>query len=89
MITKEEAVIIAENYLKKNQLDYIYLEKENVMYDKSKQIPYGKYKGENKSVYSVGYDTGTSYNPIACFLIIDVNIEEVIYIMTPHGYLPV
>lgn len=56
MITKEQALAIAEKYLKETKTPYTSLDKaEEIKYMPHDKIPYGKKKGEHADIYSVCY----------------------------------
>ncbi|WP_343686303.1 hypothetical protein [Chryseobacterium gleum] len=93
MITKEEAYNKIKSYLDKNinyssidGIDKIALtSKEEMTYP----ISYGKYKGEKIDHYAISYGEIWGIEERSMGILIHAKTGELLYIITPHGYLDI
>lgn len=93
MITKEEAYSKIKNYLDKNikyssidDIDKIALtSKEDMTYP----IFHGKYKGEKIDYYAISYGEIWGTEERSMGVLIHAQTGELLYIITPHGYLDI
>jgi hypothetical protein len=88
MITKEQARAIAEEHLKpENNGDLSIDGPEAVTYYPNKLVSHGKRMGQSLDVYMVGYEEKWGYDKRRFGLFVDAHSGEVLYIITPHGYI--
>ena len=86
MISKEKAVEAAEKYITAKKRVNSHLEKENVQYKENATLNYGLFDGEVRNLWTVSYDIKGYDTPIAHFIEIDADTGEVLYTLSPHGY---
>ena len=87
MITKEQAVKTAKDYLKLKNRKYISVEEQRVSFTKAHiTAPEGEEDFE-MDVAVVGYLTEGYQAPIAFFIVVDSETGEVLFTRGPHGIL--
>lgn len=86
MITKEQAVENVKVYIKERNRDYIEVVNDRVNFEENIKIPYGKYDGQNRTVYTVTCKQEGYLNPISHYITVDAETGEVLFTTTPHGY---
>ncbi|WP_346986175.1 hypothetical protein [Chryseobacterium sp. POE27] len=87
MITKEQALENAIEYIKKRNRSYVYIvTKEKIIYEEKKYINYGKYEEQERNIYVINYDIEGYTEPIPHFIAVDAETGEVLFTATPHGY---
>jgi hypothetical protein len=87
MITKEIALENVKKYLNEKKREYIFIvNKDKVVYEAQKKIPYGKYEDKIKDIYVVNYDIEGYLEPTPHFVAIDAETGEVLFTVTQHGY---
>lgn len=85
MITKEEAIKLAEEYLKKRKRDYIEIVMELVNLKTGIEIGYGLLKDEIRDVWVVAYSEQGN-DPIYYFIQIEAETGRVLCTLGPHSY---
>lgn len=87
MITKEQALENAKEYINERKRNYVYIDtKDKVKYEENKYINYGKYDEQKRNIYIVNYDIEGYTEPIPHFITVDAETGEVLFTATPHGY---
>ncbi len=87
MITKEQALENVKKYLIEKNRTYIFIvDKDKVVFEEQKKIPYGKYEDKIKDIYVVNYDIEGYLGPIPHFVAVSAETGEVLFTMTEHGY---
>ncbi len=87
MITKEEVRKIAEQYLKERKRKYTTLDSiEKIGFYENDKNLYGKKKGEKSDVFVIGYGQIWGIEERGMILFIDAETGEVLYTMSPHGW---
>lgn len=86
MITIEEAIEIVKKYLKERNRDYISINTENVQFEENERVIYGRYQDEVKNLYTVAYYIEGYQLPIAHYVTLDADSGEVLFTVSPHGY---
>lgn len=96
MITKEEALRKAKEYLDKSKIEYSsisnnangigFVSKDDERYF---QESYGKYEGKRINWYSVGFGQIWGIEERSLFVHINADTGELMYILTPHGYIDI
>ena len=87
MITKEHALENVKKYLNEKKRDYIFIvDKDKVVFEEQKKIPYGKYEDKIKDIYVVNYDIEGYLEPTPHFVAVDAETAEILFTMTQHGY---
>ncbi len=86
MISKEEAIRIAKEYINERKRSYLYV-KEEKTYLETSEVLYGeKDLGEEHDMWIVSYEVESWDVPIPHFVHIKAETGEVYYTMTQHGY---
>jgi len=83
MITEEQAITIALQYLKEKKRKYDNL--RNVFFNEKSEITRGKYGNTKRDVFVVPYDIEGYRDPILFFINIDKETGEVLYTISAHG----
>lgn len=86
MITKENALRIAEEYIKDRKREFIKINEDKIVFEKNKYINYGKYYEKHKDIFTVPYEEEGYINPTSYFVAIDSESGEVLYTISKHGY---
>ncbi|SRR5690554_1097441 len=96
MITKEEALKSGKEYLDKKNIKYssICQKSEDVGFvsiddDRYRPQNYGKYKGKRINFYSIGFGQIWGMEERSLFVHINADTGELLYILTPHGYMDI
>jgi hypothetical protein len=85
MIDQKKAKDIAQQYLKSKKRRYT--EIDRVSFKEDQLMTFGKYTGQNRPVFLVGYLTGsTAYDP-AYVIYVDAENGDVHFTLGPHGAL--
>ncbi|CDN74805.1 hypothetical protein [Elizabethkingia anophelis] len=93
MITKEDAYNKIKNYLDKSikyssidNIDKIaFTSKDEMIYP----ISHGKYKGKKIDYYAISYGEMWGIEERSMGILIHAETGELLYIITPHGYLDI
>ncbi len=86
MITKDQARIIAEGYLKEKNRQYTTISPvEKIAYRENKKIIYGKYEGGYRNVFVVDYGVLRDGEERSEFIYEDITSGEVLYSLNSHG----
>ena len=84
MITEENAIEIAKQYLASRNRNYISI--GSVFFDKGREVIHGKYEDEIKDLFTVSYDIEGYQSPTSHFITIEAETGEVLFTATPHGF---
>lgn len=88
MITKEEARLIAEKYLKEKNRNYTDIDElDKISYSENEEVLYGKYEGELINVYNVGYGQYWGVEISSMFITISAETGEVLYSISPTSWI--
>ncbi len=88
MITKEEAIKIAIDYLKLRKRDYTRIfSQEKVSYWENREVLYGKHEGKIMNNYTVSYGVMWGNEEWRAFIMISSETGEVLYSMNSHGWI--
>lgn len=85
MLREEEAIEIAKKYLLEKKIEYNAIFGGRLM--TNHQVNYGEYIDTERDVYEVIFDYESYMQTLIYVVFVDVKLEEVLYTMTPHGYL--
>jgi hypothetical protein len=83
---KEDAIKIVRSYLNYRNRDYTKLNLDSVRLSEKEEIVYGKYENQVRKVFCVPYENEGYDHPITFFVFVDIETEEVLYTMSPSGY---
>ena len=83
MITEEQAITIALQYIKEKKRKYDYLCDPIIL---EKTITRGKYKDSKRNVIVIPYEIEGYRDPISFFITIDKETGQVLYTRSEHGY---
>ncbi|MCD0478611.1 hypothetical protein LPB90_09085 [Chryseobacterium sp. LC2016-29] len=84
MITKQQALENAKDYINKRKRNYVYIDtSDKVKYEENKYIYYGKYDEQNRNIYVVNYDIEGYTESIPHFIALDAEIGEVLFTAMP------
>jgi hypothetical protein len=86
MITKEKAVENIKIYLIDKKRQYLKLNEEKIRLEENEEIGYGKYEDKKRSIYIMSYEVESYQNTILHFITVDAETGEVLFTMSPHGY---
>ncbi len=89
MITKEEVYKKAKEYLDKSKTQYTTIDVDSIKFEENETVSYGKYEGNKLNIYSVCFGQLWGMEERSIFVDIDAETGEILYIMTPHGYMDV
>lgn len=84
---KEKLILIVQKYLDKNNMSYDKKSMDSVIYQENGKIRGGLIK----PVYFISYELFLKnyIEGITNVVVLDAKTEELLYIMTPHGYLEI
>lgn len=88
IISKEQALKIAKEYLQKNGRDYSSIDDvDSIEHEEKGDVLYGIYEGRIMNVYSVGYGEIWGIEERTMFIIISAESGEVLYSMSPTSWI--
>jgi hypothetical protein len=88
MITKEDAVKIAIDYLKLRNRNYNSIcAAEKVSYWENDEVIHGKHEGKIMNTYTVSYGVIWGNEERRAFVMISSETGEVLYSMNSHGWI--
>jgi hypothetical protein len=84
---KEKLILKVQKYLDKNNMSYDKKSMDSVIYQENGKIRGGLIK----PVYFISYELFLKnyFEGITNVVVLDAKTEELLYIMTPHGYLEI
>ncbi|MBL1221445.1 hypothetical protein JET18_11375 [Chryseobacterium sp. L7] len=89
MITKEEAYKKAKEYLDKSNTQYITIDSDSIKLEENEVVSYGKNEGNKLNIFSVCFGQLWGMEERSMFVDINADTGEILYIMTPHGYIDI
>lgn len=88
MIEKNKIREIAINYLRERKREYLEVDnEESINYYENKELLYGKYEGEQKSVYTIEYSVQWGIEEKGMLIYIDAETGEVLYSISPTSWI--
>ena len=88
MITKEEVITITTDYLNQRNRKYTDIDSaEEVIFRPEQKVMYGKKKGQLMATFTIGYGEQWGTEIRSMFVEIDAESGEVLYSISPHGWI--